>query len=200
MPFLSAGIDFYSQLILDLPCKEMEGRIQIHDKNFKKYISSAKIQKAVADIAKKINKDFKGGKPVFLSVLNGSFMFTADLLKKVNIECEVSFVKIASYSGTKSGKINTLIGLNGILKNRSVIILEDIVDSGNTIEKIIFELKKYKPAQIKIATMFFKPGSYKKKIPLDYIGMEVPNDFIVGYGLDYNGLGRNLSDIYKLKS
>jgi hypoxanthine phosphoribosyltransferase len=175
--------------------------VTIHGKKFVKFISSANIQKAILKIADRINKDFKDEKPVFLSVLNGSFMFTADLLKKVKVECEVSFIKVTSYSGTRSrGKVNTLIGLNENLKGRRVVVLEDIVDSGNTIEKVIMELKKHNPKQISIATLFFKPGAYKKKFKLDYIGMEVSNNFLVGNGLDYDGLGRNLSDIYILKS
>jgi hypoxanthine phosphoribosyltransferase len=177
----------------------MENTVTLHDKQFKKFISSAKIQETVDRIAKRINKDIKGKRPIFISVLNGSFMFTSDLLKKVNIECEISFIKVASYSGAISkGKVNELIGLNEDLYERIVVVLEDIVDSGNTIEKVIVELKKYNPKQIKLVTMFFKPKAYKKKIALDYVGIEVPNDFIVGYGLDYNGLGRNLSDIYTL--
>ena len=179
----------------------MEEGIQIHGRRFVKAISADKIQRAIGDVAKKIDKDFKGKKPIFISVLNGSFMFTADLLKKVNIECEVSFIKVASYSGAKtSGKVHELIGLNEDLKGRAVIILEDIIDSGNTIEKVMAALKKLKPSSIKIATLFFKPEAYNKKLKIDYIGMDVPNDFIVGYGLDYDGLGRNLMDIYKLKS
>jgi len=179
----------------------MDKTVAIHDKKFKKFISSQKIQKAIGKIAERINKDFKNDKPVFLSVLNGSFLFTADLLKKIKIECEVSFTKISSYAGTQStGKVNTLIGINENLKGRTVIILEDIVDSGNTLEKIISELEKHNPKEIKIATLFFKPHAYKKKIKLDYVGMDMPNDFLVGYGLDYDGLGRNLSDIYILKS
>jgi len=177
----------------------MGKNITVYDKKFTLYIPSRKIQKAISGIAKRINKDFAGKRPVFISVLNGSFRFTADLMSKINIECEVSFVKVASYSGTRStGKINTVIGLNENLRGRSIIILEDIVDSGNTIQKVAAELKKHSPEQVKIATMFFKPHAYKKQILLDYVGMKVPNDFLVGYGLDYNGLGRNLSDIYIL--
>ena len=178
----------------------MEEIIKIHNKKFKKYISAVKIYKAIAKIAGKINHDFKHEKPIFISVLNGSFMFSSDLLKKIKIECEISFIKVSSYSGEKSkGKVNKLIGLNGKLKGRTVIVLEDIVDSGTTLEVIVAELKKLNPKRIKIAALFFKPYAYKKKIRLDYIGMDVPNDFIIGYGLDYDGLGRNLSDIYILK-
>lgn len=179
----------------------MASTITLHDKQFRKYITSAKIQKAISVLAKKINADYKNECPVFVSVLNGSFMFTADLLKKVKINCEVSFVKVASYSGAQStGNVNTLIGLTNNLKGRSVIVLEDIVDSGNTIVKLMRELKKQKPKNIHVATLFFKPEAYQGTIPPDYIGIKVPNDFIVGYGLDYDQLGRNLSDIYILKS
>ena len=171
--------------------------IKVHDKKFRKIISARKVQQAIEVVAKKINKDFKNKKPIFISVLNGSFLFTADLIKKVTIECEISFIKISSYSGTQStGNMNTLIGLKEDLKGRNVVVLEEMVDSGNTIEKVIGELKKLNPESLKIATLFFKPEAYKKNIKLDYIGMDVPNDFLVGYGLDYDGLGRNLQDIY----
>lgn len=173
----------------------------IHDKQFKKYISSAKIRKAIDGIAKNINKDYKDKRPVFVSVLNGSFMFTSDLMKKIKVECEVTFIKVASYSGVKStGKIHELIGLNENLRGRSVVILEDIVDSGNTISKVLEELTKQGPKSIEVVALFFKPDAFRGNHKPDYIGLEVPNDFIIGYGLDYNGLGRNLSDIYTLKS
>ena len=175
----------------------MKKTIIIHNKKFSKLISSAKIQKAISAIAKKMDKDFKNERPLFLSVLNGSFLFTADLLKKIKTECEISFIKVSSYSGTTStGNVNTLIGLNENLEGRTIIILEDIVDSGNTLEKVMEELKKYNPKEIKIATLFFKPEAYTKKIKLNYKGIDVPNKFLLGYGLDYNGLGRNLQDIY----
>src|ERR1035437_6803196 len=149
---------------------EMAKTIQVHDKKFRKIISFEKIQKANNIIANKINKDFKNKKPIFISVLNGSFLFTADLIKKVNIECEISFIKISSYSGTQStGNMNTLIGLNETLKGRNVVVLDEMVDSGNTIEIVIGELKKLNPESLKIATLFFKPEAYKKNIKLDYI-------------------------------
>jgi len=179
--------------------RKMPNVVKVHDKKFRKIISSNKVQKAIDIIAKKLNKDFKGQKPIFISVLNGSFLFTADLIKKVNIECEISFIKMSSYSGTQStGNMNTLIGLKEDLKGRNVVVLEEMVDSGNTIEKVIAELKKHKPKSLRIATLFFKPEAYKKNIKLDYIGMDVPNKFLVGYGLDYDSLGRNLQDIYML--
>jgi len=179
----------------------MKKSVTIHDLKFMLLISSRKIQDAITVIAKKIDKDFKNQNPLFLAVLNGSFLFAADLLKKIKIECEISFIKVSSYSSTTStGKVNTLIGVNENLHKRPVIILEDIVDSGNTLEAVIGEIKKHNPDTIRIATLFFKPETYKKKIALDYVGIKVPNQFLVGYGLDYNGLGRNLKDVYSLPS
>lgn len=177
----------------------MTKSVSIHTKKFKLSVPSRKIQKTVDAIAKSITKDFKDKNPLFISVLNGSFLFTADCLRKIKMDAEVSFVKVASYAGTRStGQVNTLIGLNENIQGRNVIVLEDIIDSGSTIEKVVSELKKRKPEKISIATLFLKPAAYRKQIKLDYVGMEVPNDFLVGYGLDYNGLGRNLSDIYTL--
>ena len=179
----------------------MKKTVAVHNKKFRKLISSAKIQKAISVIAKKIDTDFKNERPLFLSVLNGSFLFAADLLKKVKCECEISFIKVSSYAGTTSkGSVHTLIGLNENLNGRTVIIVEDIVDSGNTLEKVIAELKKHNPKEIKIATLFFKPEAYTKKIKLDYKGMDVPNKFLLGYGLDCDGLGRNFQDVYVLES
>lgn len=174
--------------------------ITIHDKKFVKIISSAKIQKSISKTAKKINKDFQNKKPIFISVLNGSFLFAADLLKQIKCKCEISFIKVSSYSGTQStGNVNTLIGLNENLEGRTVIILEDIVDSGNTLEKVMEELKYHQPKSIKVATLFFKSEAYTKKIKLDYIGIKVPNKFLLGYGLDFDGLGRNLQDVYRME-
>lgn len=174
-------------------------KVVLHGHTFKTKISAAEIQKAVADVARQINTDLKDKKPLFLAVLNGSFMFAADLLKKVNVECEISFMKLASYEGTSStGKVNQLIGINEDIKGRTIVIVEDIVDTGNTVEAIVHELKKLEVAEIKIATLLFKPEAYTKSIPIEYAAIVVPNDFLVGYGLDYNGLGRNLGDIYVL--
>ena len=173
--------------------------VVIHGHTFKPKISSSEIQNAVAEVAKQINKDLKGKKPLFLAVLNGSFMFAADLMKKVNIECEISFVKVASYEGTSStGKIKQLIGLNEEIKGRTVVVIEDIVDTGNTIENVWEQLKSLGVADIKICTLLFKPNAYSKTVPIEYAAIVIPNDFIVGYGLDYKGLGRNLEDIYVL--
>ncbi len=171
--------------------------VKIHNKKFKVLIPSEEIQKGISEVAGKINTELKGKQPLFICVLNGAFIFASDLLKKINIECEISFVKLASYQGTtSSGEVKTLIGLDENVRNRTVVILEDIVDTGLTVETIVKQLKVFKPKKIKIATLLFKPDAYKKNIPIDYIALKVPNDFIVGYGLDYDGLGRNLEDIY----
>jgi adenylate kinase len=174
--------------------------IQLHDLFFEKFITKTQISQAVNGVAVKINDDYKGKSPVFLIVLNGAFFFGADIIKKYNGDCEMSFIKFSSYEGTKStGNISTVMGVEPSLKDRDVIIVEDIVDSGNTIEAILEILKQEQVNSYKIATMFYKPLAFTKSYHVDYLGMEIENDFIVGYGLDYNGLGRNLRAIYKLK-
>ncbi len=174
-------------------------KVKLHDKYFKPYISAEKINEAVYKMAALIETDCKDETPIFIGILNGSFMFVADIIRAYNGNCEVSFVKLASYEGTGStGKIKQLVGLNEDLEGRTVIILEDIIDTGNTLEEIyeIFRYQKLK--QLKIATLFFKPDVFRKGLPIDYIGISIPDKFIVGYGLDYDGLGRNLADIYQL--
>jgi hypoxanthine phosphoribosyltransferase len=173
--------------------------VVIHGHTFKTKISSSEILKAVDEVAEQMNKDLKGKKPLFLAVLNGSFMFAADLMKRLSIECEISFVKVASYEGTSStGKVKQLIGVNEDLKGRTVIVVEDIVDTGVTIENVWEQLKGLGAEDIRIATLLFKPAAYTKTVPIAYAAIVIPNDFIVGYGLDYKGLGRNLKDIYVL--
>ncbi|OFY48811.1 MAG: hypoxanthine phosphoribosyltransferase [Bacteroidetes bacterium GWF2_41_31] len=173
--------------------------IQIHDKQFEPFITYATIDETITRIAEQLNTDFKGKTPLFLVILNGSFMFAADLLKKVNIPCEISFVKLSSYSGTQSTtQVRELIGFNEEVKGRSVIILEDIIDTGITMEKILERLNDMGSAEVKVATLLFKPSAFQKEFTIDYIGIQIPNDFIVGFGLDYNGLGRNTKDIYKI--
>lgn len=175
-------------------------KICLHDKNFIPYISESEIDQAVTSVANQINKDFVDKKPIFLSVLNGSFMFTSDLMKKIEIDCELSFVKLASYHGTQSsGEIKELIGLSDNIYNRHVIILEDIVDTGTTLGHLMEVLKTHETASISIATLLLKPDVFKKKYPLHFVGMEIPNKFVVGYGLDYNESGRNLKAIYQLE-
>lgn len=175
-------------------------RVKLHDKEFEIAIRHDQIQTAIGVVAQKIREDMKNEYiPVFLSILNGSFMFTSDLLKQMDFNCEVSFIKLASYSGVAStGKVQELLGLNTDIRGRTVIIVEDIVDTGHTLAELVEVLKKHRPKQIKVATFLLKPDAYDKDIPIDYVGMSIPNDFIVGYGLDYDQLGRNLRNIYKI--
>jgi hypoxanthine phosphoribosyltransferase len=175
-------------------------QITLHNRIFKKHISSQEIQNAVTNIAGRINSDMKNETlPVFLSILNGSFMFTSDLMKHIQFNCILNFVKLSSYDGLSSkGTIKELIGLNLDLTGKTVIILEDIVDTGTTLEYLIDTISKHNPKQLKIATMFFKPEAYRKDFKLDYTGIHTSNEFIAGYGLDYDGLGRNYPEIYKL--
>ena len=176
-------------------------KIKLLDKEFKIFIKDNEIQNIVESISTNINK-LQVKNPLFIAVLNGSFLFASDIMRKITLpDAEISFIKLSSYSGTKStGNVNELIGLNKQIKNRNVIILEDIVDTGNTLEKIIKILKEKKVASYKIATLLFKPDAYTKNINIDYIGKSIKNDFVVGYGLDYQEIGRNLPHIYKLKN
>jgi hypoxanthine phosphoribosyltransferase len=177
----------------------VEKKVKVLDKHFDLFISSSKIQEIVGNLAKKLNNDLKGKDVIFLGILNGSFMFASDLYKQIELPSQISFLKLASYQGTStSGNVKRLIGINEDLLGKTVVVLEDIVDSGITIENIIKQLKGYEPSEVKIATLLFKPAALTVKIKLDYIGLEIPNDFIIGYGLDYNGFGRNLADIYKI--
>ena len=179
----------------------MISKIKLLDKEFKIFIKDNEIQKIVESISTNINK-LQVKNPLFIAVLNGSFLFASDIMRKITLpDAEISFIKLSSYSGTKStGNVNELIGLNKQIKNRNVIILEDIVDTGNTLEKIIELLTQEQVSSIKVATLLFKPNAYKKDLNIDYIGKSIENDFVVGYGLDYNEIGRNLPHIYKLKN
>ena len=174
-------------------------RIKLNDKEFVLSITPAQIQIAVAKIAEDITRDLAGQNPIFLSILNGSFMFTSDLLKKIRMDCQVSFIKFSSYEGVSSTKrVKKLIGIDDDVTGRSLVVLEDIIDTGNTIRAVVKELKLLKARDIKIAALFLKPTTYQGNIHPDYVGLEIPNDFIVGYGLDYNKLGRNYEGIYKI--
>jgi hypoxanthine phosphoribosyltransferase len=175
-------------------------QIKIHDKEFKLYLPYEKIRAVVEKMAEQMNSDLAGKNPLFICILNGSFMFAAELFKRIELlESEISFVKLASYNGEKtSGAVKELIGLNEEIKGRTVVILEDIVDTGITIDNILKQLAKKEPKEVLIATLLFKPEALQKEIPLHYVGLEIPNDFIVGYGLDYDGYGRNLIDIYSV--
>jgi hypoxanthine phosphoribosyltransferase len=178
----------------------MNDIIKVHDKEFTCYIQHEKILNKVAELAAQINKDYAGKEVTFISILNGSFFFTADLLKRIKLPCEVSFVKLASYQGFKSsGKIKVLIGLMNNLKGKNVIILEDIVDSGRTMKQMLKSLEEHEASEIKVATLLFKKEALIEDIQLDYVGFEIPNDFVVGYGLDYNEHGRNHPSLYVLK-
>lgn len=175
--------------------------VKVKDKDFELFISESEILNAIERIANQINEDLAGQDPLFVCVLNGSFMFAAELMKKVNIPSEISFVRMASYQGTKStGKIKEIYGLEEDIKDRTVVIVEDIVDTGHTMSLILDQLSCEQPKEIKVATLLFKPAALKADVKLDYIALEIPNDFIVGFGLDYDGYGRNLADIYKIKS
>lgn len=175
-------------------------QIQVLDKTFVKFIDQQEIQKAVSKIATAMNNDFKAKDVIFIGILNGSFMFAADLYKQITVPSMITFVKVASYSGTSSsGKVERLIGINENISGKTVVILEDIIDTGKTMEDILKQLKGYEPKEIKIATILFKPDAFTKDFKIDYVGIEIPNDFVLGYGLDYDGYGRNLKHLYKLK-
>lgn len=176
----------------------MSKTIKLLDKSFKVMIPAEEIDKAVSEVAERINNDYRECEtPLFVGVLNGSFMFMSDLMKKIELNCELSFVKIASYEGTKSsGEVSSIIGLTQSIEGRHVVIVEDIVDTGGSIEHMVGELLAQNPASIEVCTLFFKPKSYSRTLPIKYRAMDIGNEFIVGYGLDYDQLGRNLKDIY----
>jgi hypoxanthine phosphoribosyltransferase len=183
---------------LNMP-EGLEQTIKIHDRYFAINIHERDIANAVRNLAARMNRELDGTMPLFVGVLNGSFMFLSDLMKEISIPCEISFVKVASYEGTTStGKVKQLVGLNENIKGRTVVIVEDIVDTGNTIEHLVESLETQRPATIKIATLLLKPEAYTKQIPIDFAALQVPNDFLIGYGLDFNGQGRNLRHIYKI--
>jgi hypoxanthine phosphoribosyltransferase len=174
--------------------------IQLHDKQFVPFISAEEIDFAIKKMVAEIEDDFVDEIPVFIGVLNGSFMVVSDFVKSYKKSCEVSFVKMASYEGmATTNEVKELIGLNQDLTGRTVVVIEDIIDTGNTIVELKELFKKQNPKHFKIATLFFKPEAYKKEVKIDYVGIRIPNKFIVGFGLDYDGLGRNLPEVYQLK-
>lgn len=173
--------------------------IKVHDKEFKPYLSADKISEAVTRVASEINNDYKGKRPLFIAILNGSFMFAADLFKEITIEAEICFIKLASYKGIKSsGQVITAIGLDVDLVGREIIVIEDIVDTGNTLSKFLPQIHHHHPSSLKIAALLHKPEAMVHPIQIDYLGFSVPNKFLLGYGLDYDGLGRNIKEIYQL--
>ena len=185
----------YLQIIL-----KIKKVIQLHDKQFVPFISAQEIDFAIATMAAQVEADFADETPVFVGVLNGAFMVVSDFMKHYKSPCELSFIKLASYEGTSTtNEVKQLIGLNQDLTGRTVVVIEDIVDTGNTIEELKALFKKQNVKHFKIATLFLKPDAYKKDVKLDYVGIRIPDKFIVGFGLDYDGLGRNLSEVYQLK-
>lgn len=171
--------------------------VKIKDKTFKMSIPEADILKSVKAVADKINHDMADKNPLLLAVLNGSFMFAADLMRMINVPCEISFVKLSSYQGTAStGNVKQLIGLNDSLKGRTVIVVEDIVESGVTMKQMLGMLQEKEPESVHICTLLLKPECLQVPLDIEYVAMEIPNDFILGYGLDYDQQGRNLRDIY----
>lgn len=173
--------------------------IKLKDKTFRLSMLEADIIACVRKVADKINKDYAGRQPLFLPVLNGSFMFASDLLKNINLDCEICFVKMSSYEGTSStGKVKEVIGISDSVEGRDIIIVEDIVETGKTILEMKTMLEKQHPASVKVCSMFFKPSRLSVDLTVDYAAKVIPDDFIVGYGLDYDQMGRNLRDLYTL--
>jgi len=173
--------------------------IRVHDKDFVPYLTSAQIDEQVSRVAAEINMDYDGKKPLFIAILNGAFMFASDLLKKVTVESEITFIKLASYKGIKStGKVINAIGLDADLHRRDVIIVEDIVDTGKTLFHFLPQLQHQNPTSLKIASLLHKPDALIHPLTIDYLGFTIPDKFVIGYGLDYDGLGRNIKEIYQL--
>ena len=174
-------------------------KVKVRDKEFSLFLTEEDIAKAVDQVAEMINIDMQGRDPLFLCVLNGAFIFASDLLKKIKVDCEISFVKLSSYVGTQTtNTVRELIGLDQVLVGRTVVVIEDIIDTGITMAYTLEKLRKLGATDVRIASLLFKPEAFKKNYPIDYVGIVIPNEFIVGYGLDYDGHGRNLPDIYKI--
>lgn len=173
----------------------------LHDKEFEPFIVHTELQEKIAAIATQMNADYEDRDIHFISILNGAFIFSSDLVKNITLPCYIHFLKVRSYEGTQStGSVSSIIGLTESLENKHIVILEDIVDTGATMQHVYKEVLKMNPASIKVASLLLKPEAYKGEIKIDYLCFSIPNKFVVGYGLDYDGLGRNLKDIYQLKS
>jgi hypoxanthine phosphoribosyltransferase len=174
--------------------------LQVLDKTFIPYLDETLIQERITSLAKQLNEDFKGKSPIFIGVLNGSFMFASDLYKQITLASTISFIKLVSYKGTTStGTVITSIGLEEDLTGKDVILIEDIVDTGKTLSEFIPSLMKHQPASIKVCTLLQKPDALQYPLKIDYVGFNIPNKFVLGYGLDYDGFGRNSKEIYQLK-
>ncbi|UYZ65171.1 hypoxanthine phosphoribosyltransferase [Hymenobacter weizhouensis] len=172
--------------------------ISLHNKQFASYLPAAQLAAAVREVGTRLNHDYAGQTLLFVVVLNGSFMFAADLLKHISLPCEVCFIRVASYQGTSStGQVQEVLGLTEELAGRHVVIVEDIVDTGHTMHQLLGQLSQHQPASLEVATLFLKPECLQHELSIRYVGLRIPNDFIVGYGLDYDGLGRNYPDVYK---
>ncbi|BAV08581.1 hypoxanthine phosphoribosyltransferase [Filimonas lacunae] len=175
--------------------------IRVHDKTFTPYLTEKEIHEKLQQLAAQLNADYAGKRPLFIAVLNGSFMFASDLFKYLTIDAEICFIKLASYKGTKStGHVITAIGLDTDITNRDVIILEDIIDTGKTLSQFLPQITNQQPASLKVAVLLHKPEATQFHVPIDYLCFSIPNKFVVGYGLDYDGLGRNIREIYQLYS
>ena len=178
----------------------MSDTIYVHDKYFVPFLSAEEIEAKVKDLASQINVDYKNKRPLFISILNGSFMFSADLFKQLTIDAEICFIKLASYKGTKSsGQVITAIGLDTDITGRHIVILEDIIDTGKTINQFLPQVHNQQPASVKIAVLLHKPEATIFPVQIDYTCFSIPNKFVLGYGLDYDGLGRNLAQLYQLR-
>ena len=173
--------------------------IQVHDKHFEVFIAKTVIEKRIIELASQINQDYEGKRPLFLAILNGSFMFAGELMKSVSVSCEITFLRVSSYQATESsGKVVEILGLTENIEGRDIIIVEDIVDTGLTMTALKQQLLAQNPASLSIVTLFQKPEALKQPIDIQYVGFEIENKFVLGYGLDYDGLGRNLGDLYVL--
>jgi hypoxanthine phosphoribosyltransferase len=175
-----------------------QATISLHDKQFSPYLPAPQLAAAIQKLATRINQDYAGRQPLLVAVLNGSFMFTADLMKALTVPCEVTFIRVSSYEGSSStGEVKEIMGLLEDVAGRDLIIVEDIVDTGHTMRALLDMLATKNPASLAVATLFMKPECLQHELDIRYVGLEIPNDFIVGYGLDYDGLGRNYPDVYK---
>ncbi|WP_174805788.1 hypoxanthine phosphoribosyltransferase [Hymenobacter jejuensis] len=172
--------------------------ISLHNKQFAPYLPAAEITTAVQELGARLNADYADKQPLFVAVLNGSFMFAADLMKEMHVPCEIAFIRVASYEGTSTtGEVKEILGLREEIEGRHIVILEDIVDTGHTMRALLQTLRAKQPASLEVATLFIKPECLQHELDIRYIGLSIPNEFIVGYGLDYDGLGRNFPDVYK---
>jgi hypoxanthine phosphoribosyltransferase len=177
----------------------MKSSIQVHDKHFEVFIEKSVIEQRIVELATQINQDYEDKRPIFLAILNGSFMFAAELMKSVSVACEITFLRVSSYQATESsGKVHQILGLLENIEGRDVIVVEDIVDTGLTMVEIKQQLFAQKPASLSVVTLFQKPEALKQPLDIEYVGFEIENKFVLGYGLDYDSLGRNLGDLYVL--